>query len=291
MGNKARGTFQLMPELPEVESVCRLMRKVLQGKKIVDAEVAPDSIVLKGTPPEAVQATLVGRTVTGIGRKGKYWWIELDERPWVFGHLGMSGWIREVGTEGVRLHSHGEAPLDDPEGKPRFLKLLIEVEGGQKIAFTDGRRLGRLWLADGPEKDDAVSRLGFDCLEELPPAKRIGELLAKRKTSIKAVLLDQSVFAGVGNWIADETLYQAKIAPKRLANTLTEVEIKALRAALHKILHHAVDVDADYKQFPEAWLFHHRWGGDRGTDRISGQEIVIEPVAGRTTAWVPDRQK
>src|SRR4051812_36622723 len=111
-----------MPELPEVESVCRLMREVLVGKKIAAAEVAADEIVLGGTPPAAVEKALVGHKVVDVGRKGKYWWIELDETPWVFGHLGMSGWIRELGKDSRRLHSHGEAPLDDEEGRPRFLK-------------------------------------------------------------------------------------------------------------------------------------------------------------------------
>ncbi|HSI72475.1 MAG TPA: DNA-formamidopyrimidine glycosylase family protein [Fimbriimonas sp.] len=280
-----------MPELPEVESVRRLMQRVLVGKVIVAAEVAPDEIVLSGTPPEAVEAALVGKTVKGVGRKGKYWWIELDEKPWLFGHLGMSGWVRHLGRDTIKLHSHGKAPLDDAEGRPRFLKLLIEVEGGEQIAFTDRRRFGRLWLGDGPDSDPAISKLGFDCLTELPSAKVMREKLARRKAPIKAVLLDQGLFAGIGNWIADEVLYQSKIAPNRLANTLSKYEVTALRAAISKVLRTSVEVDADYKLFPESWLFHHRWGGGRGTDRIAGKEIVRETVGGRTTAWVPERQR
>jgi len=280
-----------MPELPEVEAVRRLMRRVLQGKRIVRAEVAPDEIVLSNARPEAVEAALVGRTVQDIGRKGKFWWLELDETPWVFGHLGMSGWIRELGTESIRLHSHGDAPLDDESGRPRFLKLLVEVEGGGRIAFTDGRRLGRLWLAEGPHADPQVQRLGFDCHENLPEVDELHARLQKRKSPIKAVLLDQALFAGVGNWIADETLYHAGIAPKRLASTLTREEVTALHAALIKILGHAVGVEADYTRFPEDWLFHHRWGGGKGATELLGDSIVRETVGGRTTAWVPARQR
>jgi formamidopyrimidine-DNA glycosylase len=280
-----------MPELPEVESVRRLMERVLVGHKIVGAEVAPDEIVLSGTPPAAVESALVGRTVEAVGRKGKYWWLELDEKPWLFGHLGMSGWIRHLGRDTIKLHSHGKAPLDDAEGRPRFLKLLIEADTGDQIVFTDRRRFGRLWLGESPQADPAISQLGFDCLVELPTAKKLHEKLAKRKAPIKAVLLDQGLFAGVGNWIADEVLYQSKIAPKRLANSLSEQETKALRSALAKILKLSVEVDADYQKFPENWLFHHRWGGDRGKDRIGGSEIVRETVGGRTTAWVPERQR
>ena len=280
-----------MPELPEVESVCRLMRRVMKGKRIVKAEVVPDEIMLSGVPADIVQAALVGRKVVEIGRKGKYWWIELDESPWVFGHLGMSGWIREVGTDSIRLHSHGDKPMDDSEGRPRFLKLLIEVEGGGKIAFTDGRRLGRLWLSPNAEEDRGVSKLGYDVYDELPPHAELHEKIVRRKVPIKALLLDQGLFAGVGNWIADEILYQARIAPKRLANSLTKEETGALRDAIEKIVGFAVKVDADYKKFPDSWLFLHRWGGNRGAAHVDGREIVRETVGGRTTAWVPEVQR
>lgn len=268
-----------------------MMRRVLQGKRISRAEVVPDDIVLSKIPPEAVAQALEGRVVTDIGRKGKFWWIALDERPWVFGHLGMSGWVRELGTESMRLHSHGDAPLDDEQGRPRFLKLLIEAEDGSRVAFTDGRRLGRLWLAEGPEHDPQVQKLGFDAHEELPEAEELARLLGRRRAPIKAVLLDQGAFAGIGNYLADEALYQAGIAPKRLAASLNGDEVAALRQAIRSILDHAVGVDADYQKFPEEWLFHHRWGGAKGAEAIGGRLIVRETVGGRTTAWVPEIQK
>ena len=255
-------------------------------------EVVPDEIVLSGNPPEAVEVALVGRTVTNVGRRGKFWWLELDgEGPTVFGHLGMSGWIREVGHEGKRLHSHGKAPLVDAEGRPRFLKLLIEVEGGGGVAFTDSRRFARIWLGESHATDKQVRRLGPDAYEGLPPLDEMVARLAKRKAPIKAVLLDQSSFAGIGNWIADEVLYQAGIAPKRLSSSLTPEEVEALRNSIETVLAHAVNVDADYTHFPDEWLFHHRWGGGKGDEHVQGGEIVRETVAGRTTAWVPERQK
>jgi formamidopyrimidine-DNA glycosylase len=280
-----------MPELPEVESVRCLMRRALQGKKIHSVEMMPDEIILSGRPPEAIQAALVGRTVLEIGRKGKYWWLELDEKPWMFGHLGMTGWIREIGKPMRRLKDHGEAPQEDSEGNPRFLKLKIEAEDGTRIALTDGRRLARLWLGDDPNLDPRIMKLGFDCLDEVPSAKVLQELLAKRKAPMKAILLDQSVFAGVGNYLADEILYHSKIAPKRLGNSLTQKEVAALQKSLKSVIQKAVAVDADYEQFPESWLFHHRWGGGRGEERIGKHLIVRETVGGRTTAWVPDVQQ
>lgn len=280
-----------MPELPEVETVRRIMERVLKGQRIADAEVVPDDIVMGSTPPEAIREALVGRTVTGVGRKGKYWWIELDEKPWVFGHLGMTGWIRELGAATVRLREHGNAPLDDQDGRPRFLKLLITAEDGRRISFTDQRRLARLWLGDDPAADSRIKELGFDCLNKLPSAKELLPLINKRKAPIKAVLLDQSLFAGVGNWIADETLYHAGIAPKRTGDTLSAKEVSKLRDALDMVVRTAVDAGADSDKYPDDWLFSSRWGGKKGRTEIGGKKIVREPVGGRTTAWVPSVQK
>lgn len=279
-----------MPELPEVETVCRVMRKALVGRKVKCVEVAPDDIVVKG-PPEAIRTALEGQTVTGIGRKGKYWWIELDEKPWVFGHLGMAGWIREIGAPTGRIREHGKLPLDDENGRPKFLKMLIETEDGHRVVFTDGRRLGRLWLSESPETDSRVKALGFDCLDDIPPAKELHALLVRRKAPLKAILLDQSVFAGVGNWVADEVLYHARLNPKRTGDTLKLAEVKRLREALHMVMHVAVDARADAEKYPADWLFSSRWGGKKGRTEINGQKIVRETVGGRTTAWVPKLQK
>lgn len=86
-------------------------------------------------------------------------------------------------------------------------------------------------------------------------------------------------------------LYQSKIAPKRSAASLTTAEITALRRSIRSVLARAVKVEADHQRFPKSWLFEHRWGGTRGAEKIAGQAIVREEVGGRTTAWVPTRQK
>jgi len=280
-----------MPELPEVESVRRIMSRVLKGHRIVKAEIVPDDIIFYGVDAKAIESSLVGRTVTEVGRRGKYWWLELDEKPWLFGHLGMSGWIRELGASTVRLKEHGNAPLDDETGRPRFLKMLLETEKGGKIAFTDARRLGRVWLVDDPVKDRRLKKLGPDTYHELPSVEALFKTLHSRKAPIKALLLDQSLFAGVGNWVADEVLYHAHLSPKRLGSSLKEGEVEKLRKAIEDVLHLAVEVGADSEKYPKGWLFHHRWGGGRGAEIIDGKSIVREPVGGRTTAWVPDVQK
>lgn len=281
-----------MPELPEVETVCRVLRRVLVGERIARVEVVRDPLVFSGHSPRAIREALDGRVVGAIGRRGKFFWIALrGTGPTVFGHLGMSGWIREVGAHGTRLQSQGNAPLDDERGRPRFLRLQLETSRGSGVALTDARRFARIWLGGSPEKDPRIARLGRDAYDDLPSNEELATLLRPRKRAIKAVLLDQTVLAGIGNWIADEMLYQAAIAPARAASSLSATEIAALRRALRTVLSHAVRVDADARRFPKTWLFEHRWGGSRGADRIGGERIVREVVGGRTTAWVPTRQR
>ncbi|HEY4057979.1 MAG TPA: DNA-formamidopyrimidine glycosylase family protein [Kofleriaceae bacterium] len=279
-----------MPELAEVETVCRLMRKVLVGKKITRVEVVPDNLVFQASRKN-IEDALAGRTVKAIGRRGKTWWIELaGPGPTVYGHLGMSGWIREVGGPTVRLEFHGDAPLDDENGRPRFTKLLIHVKGNA-IAFTDARRLGRIWLGPSPDEEKRVIRLGRDAHEDLPTVAALHAMFQRRKLPIKALLLDQTFLAGIGNWLADEILYQARIAPKRIAASLDKREVTAFRRATQKVIGHAVKVGADSDQYPRTWLFEHRWGGGRGSQEINGHAIRRDEVGGRTTAWVPAVQK
>lgn len=279
-----------MPELPEVETVRRVFDRVLTGKMIVEAEVAPDEIVLKGAAPEGLVSRLEGAIVTGTGRKGKYFWIELGDRGVIFGHLGMAGWVREIGASTIRLREHGDAPLDDENGRPKFLKLRLRAEDMREVVMTDGRRLARLWAGESVENDEKLLALGSDCWTDLPTSGELFETLRKRKASIKSILLDQKVFCGVGNWIADEVLYHAGIAPKRLGSSLTLTEVEVLREKLWWIIDLAVNVGADKEQFPEDWLFHSRWGGAKGEELFLGELLVREPVGGRTTAWVPSRQ-
>lgn len=280
-----------MPELPEVETVCRVMRRALQGKRIAKVDVENDSIVFKGAPKPFLVEALEGRVLTGVGRKGKTWWLETDAEPVVYGHLGMSGWIRELGMPTTRLIEHGNAPLDDESGRPRFLKLMLHAEDGARVALTDGRRLARVWLGGPAAEEKKLAELGPDMRDEPWQVERLAPILAKRKAPIKAMLLDQKLFCGVGNWIADEVLFQAGIAPARAASSLSENEVAKLVHMLGVILGVSVDAEADAERYPDGWLFPHRWGGARGSSHVLGHEIVRETIGGRTTAWVPDLQR
>ena len=136
-----------------------------------------------------------------------------------------------------------------------------------------------------------ISKLGYDPMIDLPPAGVLEQRLGRRRAPIKAVLLDQSLFAGVGNWIADEVLYQARIDPHRLASELESDDVKRLRARLSAVVRKACDVGADDSRFPRTWLFHVRWGKRRGATTRRGDALAFDTIGGRTTAWVPTIQR
>ena len=265
-----------MPELPEAEAARRLAQRALVGRRIVEVAACEDPIVFAGTSARRVAAWLRGRRVVAARRKGKHNWLELDRRPWLAFHFGMSG----------RLHVYRRA-----EDRPRFWKLEIATEEGRRLAITDTRRFGRIRLLRDPAHEPPISLLGYDPLEGLPAASELRAVLQRRQAPLKAVLLDQSVFAGVGNWIADEVLYQAALSPHRPAASLSLGEVSRLRRKLHAIVRRAVEVGADSDHFPPAWLFHHRWGRNAEARTARAERIIHETIGGRTTAWVPTRQR
>jgi formamidopyrimidine-DNA glycosylase len=265
-----------LPELPEAEAARRLAQRVLVGRRLVEVTVRPDPIVFSGTSARRVAEWLRGRRVVAARRKGKHNWLELDRRPWPAFHFGMSG----------DLHDYRGA-----EDRPRFWKLELATDEGRRVAFTDIRRFGRIRLLNDPASEPPISLLGFDPLEGLPPTADLHAVLRRRQAPLKAVLLDQGVFAGVGNWIADEVLYQAALSPHRPAASLTAAELSRLRQKLHAIVRRAVHVSGDSDRFPPTWLFHHRWGRNANAQTARAERIIHETIGGRTTAWVPTRQR
>jgi formamidopyrimidine-DNA glycosylase len=237
---------------------------------------APDPLVYEGVTPRRFGRALTGRRVLAVRRKGKHLWMELDRRPWPLFHFGMTGSF-EI--------------YEDPRERPRFWKVELVAEGGLRLAMPDCRRLGRIRLQHEPESSSPLKDLGFDALLELPAAGPLAALLSRRRAPIKAVLLDQSVFAGVGNWIADEVLFQARIRPDRPASALSAADVGRLRSRLRAIVARAVAVNADSERFPRGWLFHRRWDRAAGARIPSGERIVRETIGGRTTAWVSSRQR
>ena len=277
-----------MPELPEVETARRAAHAVAVGRRIVDVAVGDDPIVFEGVSPERIRRAVLGRRVLAVRRHGKHFWFELDRRPWLSVHFGMAGGLHTSRRKGVRLVSSGHRV--DSGWPPRFTKLRLLFAGGQELAIVDGRRLGRIRLRQDPAVEPPIGRLGFDALDGLPSRGQFRALARARTGAVKALLLDQSFAAGVGNWIADEILYQARIPPRRRAHLLSDAELDRLRRRLRAIVRLAVRVGADSDRFPRSWLFHRRWDRGPGVTRW-GDPIRRETIAGRTTAWVPAVQR
>ena len=277
-----------MPELPEVETARRAAHDAAVGRRIVGVAVADDPIVFEGVSPARIRRAVLGRRVRAVRRHGKHFWFELDRRPWLSVHFGMAGGLHTSRWKGVRLVSGGHRV--ESGWPPRFTKLRLRLSGGRELAIVDGRRLGRIRLREDPAAEPPINGLGFDALDGLPSPGRFRALARARAGVVKALLLDQSFAAGVGNWIADEVLYQARIPPRRRARLLDDAELERLRRRLRAIVRLAVRVGADSDRFPRTWLFHRRWDRRPG---VTGRGDLIrrETIAGRTTAWVPAIQR
>jgi formamidopyrimidine-DNA glycosylase len=277
-----------VPELPEVEAARRLATRVAVGRRIVAVWCAADPVVVEGTTPARLSAALRGRRVRAVRRHGKHLWLELDRRPWLLMHFGMTGGLHVPTRPPLRLmSSRGTTATGWP---PRFVKLRLTFDDGGELAMADARRLGRIRLREDPRRQPPLVDLGFDALHELPSPARFLALLRERTAPMKALLLDQTFAAGVGNWIADEVLYQARIDPRRPARTLSAAEASRLRRRLHAVLTTAVNANADSDRYPKTWLFHRRWDQDPLARTTTGAQIRWETIAGRTSAWAPSLQ-
>jgi formamidopyrimidine-DNA glycosylase len=294
------------------------------GRRIAAVHGAPDPIVLEGLTPAGLRRALGGRRVEGVERHGKHLWLALDRRPWPCFHFGMTGGFharlplqeapgrglprRSRGEPGVRGHGgRPESPMFSTEGgvhlvsygdqhpaevwPPRFTKLRLGLDDGVEVAFSDGRRLGRVRLRHDPRAEPPVSDLGFDAWHDLPSPRRFVALLRERGAPLKALLLDQTFAAGVGNWIADEVLYQARLSPLRRPASLSAEEARRLRQALRHVIGTAVRLGSDSDRYPRTWLFHVRWGRKADASTAHGHRIRHDTIGGRTTAWVPALQR
>ncbi len=278
-----------MPELPEVERARRQVESCALGRTIEWVECADDDIVLCGRNGAEVEKLLTGRRVEGVERRGKYLWMVLDRRPWPLFHLGMTGAFRTPGVAPLPLASSPRKV--GTEWPPRFTKIRLRLSDGGELVMTNKRRLGRIRLLENPPAEPPVSALGFDPWLDSLTEEEFGQRLARRKAQLKGLLLHQGFVAGVGNWIADEVLYQARIDPRRRANELSSEETARLFRALRQVIATAVGVDAEKERLPADWLFHRRWGRPEGAVTVTGEPIEVTTLAGRSTAWVPSVQR
>ncbi len=279
-----------MPELPEVERGRKIAEATAVGRRVVSCVVdEKDHIVFDGVDPRMVAEVMTGAKVTAVRRHGKQLWFELDRRPHPLFHFGMTGAFVIPNEAPLILESSPKK--QDLSWPPRFSKILMKFDDGGELSMINKRRLGRIRLREDPVNEPPISELGFDPYLELPKLADFKKKLERRTVLLKGLLLDQGFAAGVGNWIADEVLYQAKLDPRRRVDSLSAEEQKALHGALKMVIHKAVAVDAEKDRFPKNWLFHRRWGKDKDAVTVAGDAIVHATIAGRTTAWVPAVQK
>ncbi|XP_042489842.1 formamidopyrimidine-DNA glycosylase isoform X2 [Macadamia integrifolia] len=277
-----------MPELPEVEAARRAIETHCLGKKIRRSIVADDPKVIDGVSPSDFQASLLGKTIIAAHRKGKNMWLELDSPPFPSFQFGMAGAIY---IKGVAVTKYKRSAVNDTDEWPsKYSKLFMELEDGLELSFTDKRRFAKVRLLKNPKSVPPISELGPDALYELMPVDEFVESLSKKKIAIKALLLDQSYISGIGNWIADEVLYQSRIHPLQHAFSLSKESCEALHKCIKDVIEKALEVGADSSQFPSSWIFHSR-EKKPGKAFVDGKKIDFITAGGRTTAYVPELQK
>lgn len=231
-----------MPELPEVETVRRGLHDLIIGRKIK----AVEHDTPKGFPnaPADVDQFLIKASVTDVCRRAKVLLIDLSTNYTLVIHLKMTGQLVFVGPSKQRFGAgHPNASLI---GKlpDRSTRVIFTFADGSHLYFNDQRKFGWVKLLPTLEVPniDFMKKVGPEPLEDDFTAEEFAERFKRRaKTSIKAALLDQTVVAGVGNIYADESLWGAKIHPKRLVNTITFAEYKKLYTELRSVMNLAIE--------------------------------------------------
>lgn len=259
-----------MPELPEVHGYQQYINKTCLDHTIVEIDVRDDRLIKKSL--KQFKDLLLGNRWTRTERIGKYLFIHVSSGTVLVIHFGMTG----------RPNYYHESVE-----RPRFGHIEITFDNNYKFSFENKRKFGWWDITNSVETYRKEHKLNVDA-KDLTFEQFI-EAAAHRKTAIKNVLMNQSVTTGVGNWIADDVLYQAKIHPLKKANTLTNAEFKIIYDTLQHVIKVAIDLEAQYKQFPDYFLIHNRKG--REFCYHTGNELEKIKVGGRTTYFSPEWQK
>jgi len=284
-----------MPELPEVETVCRQLEPEIEGRRIERLEVL-DERWSRPIPPERFGAAVAGATIEGLGRRGKYILMALDGDRTLVMHLRMTGNL---------VLREGEDVLDPSEGRrlyegersteERHLRARFGLDDGRELWFTDPRRFGEAFLVDNSGLEARFAKLGVEPLSAQFTPEALGEMAARRTAPLKSFLLDQSGVAGIGNIYADEALFRARLHPLSPAGSMKPEHQSALRDAIVAALEAGIEgggasID-DYRDgrgergtMQDEFLVHTREGQPCPA---CGAEIVRIVVAGRSTYFCP----
>jgi len=260
-----------MPELAEVEFYRRQWNPGLQ-QGILSVQMGRALRVFRGSDRKALLTGLVGAVLASSTRHGKQMLFRTDRRGWLGIHLGMTGELR----------------VASPGFKPGRHDHLVFVQRQRVLVFTDPRQFGRIrfhpdasppeWWSDLPVEPHSPS---------FSRARMAAFLRRHARAPLKAVLLSQEGFPGVGNWMADEILWRARLYPALPAGQLNLKGLGALYRAVRFVCAGALRIVAkDHSDPPPAWLFQHRWepGGSCPRDRAPLRRATI---GGRTTVWCP----
>lgn len=279
-----------MPELPEVETVCRGLQPVLSGQVIVKADVRRKD--LRRPFPKNLKKNIEGAEVACITRRAKYILVHLDQDFVLVIHLGMSG----------RIVAH------DKNYKPQTHDhFILHLKDGRQIVFNDPRRFGLVDLVavDDLESHMLFSHLGPEPLSNVFSGPALKAALKNKKAAIKQVIMDQTVVVGVGNIYASEALFMAGIDPERAAGTISNEKAKVLVLAIKAVLRKAIKAGGstlkDHRQANgELGYFQHQFSVyDReglpcpacGSGNRKGAVIKRIVQGGRATFFCPQCQK
>jgi len=281
-----------MPELAEVEYYRRRWDFAARGERVVRVLThARKKLMRELDLPEFLRA-LTGATFDSSHAAAKQMLFRFSGNAWLGLHLGMSGELLV-------------APPNHVPGKHDHLVIVTQQRGtndgdGHALVFNDPRMFGRVRFHRGPQPPIWWTKIAPSILSPQFTFAAVATFLKRRARSpIKAVLLMQERFPGVGNWMADEILWRAAIHPARLAGSLTPTEIRTLwrecravcRQALVAIAGRGRQLPRDLNAgIPRTWLFKHRWRRG-GRDPRTGTPLAHATIGGRTTCWSPARQK
>lgn len=283
-----------MPELPEVETVRRGLQPVMEGRRIVSADVRRDG--LRWPFPDRMAQRLAGVRVLRLRRRSKYILGDLDSGETLLIHLGMSGRVLISGAVVGQFHREHAAP-------GRHDHVAIDMEDGARITFNDARRFGAMDLLETAraEQHPLLSRLGPEPLGNGFDETYLAEVLRAKRTSVKAALLDQRIVAGLGNIYACEILFRAGIAPTRRTDRISTTRIAGIVGHTRDVLREAIDsggsslrdhrqVDGDLGYFQHAFRVYGR-EGEPCVREGCGATIRRIVQSGRSTFHCPNCQR
>ncbi len=272
-----------MPEFAEVEFFRKRWAQATAGQRIRSVELHPAAKIFRGTNPAAIKRALTGAKYLSSEAQAKQMLFRFSGGSWLGVHLGMSGELRAEPI-GYTLLKHDH---------------LVLATAKHQLVFSDPRMFGRVQFHHGPTPPAWWTKIAPPILSPEFNVEAVAAFLKRRaRAPIKAVLLMQERFPGIGNWMADEILWRAALHPKRLAGSLQPAEVKILWRECRHICRLALDTIAGRGNYlppdlnahiPRTWLFWHRWE-DGGRCPRTGVLLVREEVGGRTTCWSPRRQ-